>query len=265
MAAGFVGAWALHGLSLDGAAAGWLFFACVVLWGIDSRHFLLPDAVTLTGLAAGAAFALARGIPRLGSAGEASGAALLLGEALDRPPLLLGSLAGALAGAAVPLAARAGYRLMQALRGRGGAGEGAGAGRIAPGGIDVPGPDEGEGAAARGGPQRRGGSSEEGREERPGASDEIASAALEEGMGLGDVKMLAMVGAFLGPRAVLITILAGSISGCLVVIPWLVATRRGFRTPIPFGPFLSFGAILTLFAGDLLAEGYERLLFRILG
>ncbi len=283
MAAGFVGAWALQGLSLDGAAAAWLFFSCVALGAIDSRHFVLPDLLTLTGLGAGIAFALARGIARLPSAGEAPGAGLLLGSALDVPPLPMGAIAGAAAGAAIPLAARGGYRLVRRLRE-------VGKGTVSKNGTDRPGdrgvvegrvdlapaiPGAGSSIGRAGGRTREGGpavSSEptdlpEGGAEgaREEAGDDVAAAALEEGMGLGDVKMLAMVGAFLGPRGVLVTILAASIGGCIVVLPWMLATRRSFRTPIPFGPFLSFGAILALFAGGPLAEGYERLLLRILG
>ncbi len=244
MAAGFVAAWASFGITLEGAAAAWLFFTCVALWAIDSRHFILPDALTLTGIGAGLAFALLRGAARLPSAGEAFSAAFLLGGPLDLPPLAAASLAGAASGAAIPLMARGGYRMVRALRG-------------APSG-DPGGAGEREVVRATAQGEEAGPAGEDG-------GDDVAAAALEEGMGLGDVKMLAMVGAFLGPSAVLVTILAGSISGCLVVIPWMLATRRGFRTPIPFGPFLAFGAILALFAGGALVEGYERLLFRILG
>ncbi|HXI02187.1 MAG TPA: prepilin peptidase, partial [Candidatus Saccharimonadales bacterium] len=115
MGAGFLGCYLLYGLSLDAAAAAWLVFACVALWAIDARHFILPDLLTLTGLGAGLAFALARALMRLPSAGEAAGADLLLGGILDQPPLPLASIAGAATGAAIPLLARAGYRVSRWL------------------------------------------------------------------------------------------------------------------------------------------------------
>ncbi len=80
--------------------------------------------------------------------------------------------------------------------------------------------------------------------------------ALREGMGLGDVKMLAMVGAFLGPAAVLLTIVLGSMIGTLVVAPRLVLGRIGLKNPVPFGPFLGMAAIVALFWGDRILTWY---------
>jgi leader peptidase (prepilin peptidase)/N-methyltransferase len=81
-----------------------------------------------------------------------------------------------------------------------------------------------------------------------------------EGMGLGDVKMLGMIGAFLGPVGVLITVLLASLTGSLVGIV-LIATRGGGRqTRLPFGVFLSMGAVVTLFWGDRLVAAYRSLL-----
>jgi prepilin signal peptidase PulO-like enzyme (type II secretory pathway) len=96
-----------------------------------------------------------------------------------------------------------------------------------------------------------------------GPDDDVAADALAEGMGLGDVKMLGMVGAFLGVRMTLITVLLGSVAGCVIVLPWLAVTRRGWKTAIPFGPFLAAGAIIALFAGESLASAYARLLRRV--
>ena len=94
MGAGFLACYLLFGAGIEGLAAAWLFFTCVTLWAIDSRHFILPDALTLTGLAAGLLFAVARGIARLPGAGESTAPDLFLGGALDHPPLLLASLTG---------------------------------------------------------------------------------------------------------------------------------------------------------------------------
>ncbi len=73
-----------------------------------------------------------------------------------------------------------------------------------------------------------------------------------EGMGLGDVKLLAMVGAFLGWRGMLVTLGVGSTAGALVGLT-LIATGRGRRdTELPFGTFLAAAAVVVLFAGPAL-------------
>ena len=70
-----------------------------------------------------------------------------------------------------------------------------------------------------------------------------------EGMGLGDVKFLAMIGVFLGWKGVLLTIGLGSVLGAAVGLG-LIAAGRGRRdTELPFGTFLAAGALLTLFVG----------------
>jgi leader peptidase (prepilin peptidase)/N-methyltransferase len=70
-----------------------------------------------------------------------------------------------------------------------------------------------------------------------------------EGMGLGDVKFLAMIGAFLGWKGALLTIGLGSLFGAVVGVA-LVAAGRGRRdTELPFGTFLALGALVALFAG----------------
>lgn len=65
------------------------------------------------------------------------------------------------------------------------------------------------------------------------------------GMGFGDVKLLAMIGAFLGPLGVVQTIVAASAIGLVFGIAWIVA-RRGAATPFGFGPMLAMGALVTL-------------------
>jgi leader peptidase (prepilin peptidase)/N-methyltransferase len=78
-----------------------------------------------------------------------------------------------------------------------------------------------------------------------------------EGMGLGDVKMLGMIGAFLGPWGVLVTILAASLSGSVVGI-FLIATGAGDRKlRLPFGVFLAVGAVLAWFFGTALVAKYK--------
>jgi leader peptidase (prepilin peptidase)/N-methyltransferase len=68
-----------------------------------------------------------------------------------------------------------------------------------------------------------------------------------EGMGGGDVKLLAMIGAFLGWKAVILTILLSSLIGSMVGIIIMVLKGKDFKYAIPFGPFLSLGAVIALF------------------
>jgi leader peptidase (prepilin peptidase)/N-methyltransferase len=68
-----------------------------------------------------------------------------------------------------------------------------------------------------------------------------------EGMGVGDMELLAMIGAFLGPIGVWITVMLGSISGVLAGVPYLLACGGSMSRRIPFGPFLVFGAMLYFF------------------
>lgn len=156
------------------ALAGGLFSALmVVLATIDAEHYILPDVITLPGIAAGLALS-----PWL---------------AWTRPAA---SLVGAALGGGVLLAVWGGWYLL-----------------------------------------RR-----------------------EEGMGLGDVKMLALVGAFLGWKGMLVTLFFGSLSGALVGVTLLAAGRGHLKTRLPFGTFLAFGALVALFAGPSIARSYLALL-----
>ena len=77
-----------------------------------------------------------------------------------------------------------------------------------------------------------------------------------EGMGGGDVKLLAMIGAFLGWKAVILTILLGSLIGSITGIIIMVSKGKDFKYAIPFGPFLSLGAVIALFYGPSLINWY---------
>jgi leader peptidase (prepilin peptidase)/N-methyltransferase len=84
---------------------------------------------------------------------------------------------------------------------------------------------------------------------------------LEEGeqpttLGLGDLKMMAMVGSFVGWRGVLLTAFLGSLAGVVVFLPLLLLKRR---SPVPFGVFLAIGAVATMVAGDWLVAWYGSL------
>jgi leader peptidase (prepilin peptidase)/N-methyltransferase len=68
-----------------------------------------------------------------------------------------------------------------------------------------------------------------------------------EGMGGGDVKLLAMIGGFLGWKAVILTILLSSLIGSITGIMIMILKGKDFKYAIPFGPFLSLGAVIALF------------------
>lgn len=77
-----------------------------------------------------------------------------------------------------------------------------------------------------------------------------------EGMGGGDVKLLAMIGAFLGWQGVLLTLLLGSLLGSAIGIVLMTSRGADRRVAIPFGPFLSLGALVTLFWGHMIVRWY---------
>jgi leader peptidase (prepilin peptidase)/N-methyltransferase len=68
-----------------------------------------------------------------------------------------------------------------------------------------------------------------------------------QGMGGGDVKMLAMIGAWMGWRSLPFILLISASAGILIGGGSLVLARKGMRTRIPFGPFLALGTLLWLF------------------
>jgi leader peptidase (prepilin peptidase)/N-methyltransferase len=76
-------------------------------------------------------------------------------------------------------------------------------------------------------------------------------------LGLGDLKMMAMVGSFVGWRGVLLTAFLGSLAGVAVFLPLLLMKRR---SPVPFGVFLAIGAVATIVAGDWLLGWYGSLI-----
>lgn len=79
----------------------------------------------------------------------------------------------------------------------------------------------------------------------------------EEGMGLGDVKLLAMIGAFLGPLPpLLVVVLVASVSGAVVGGALMLARRGGLRTAVPFGPFLALGALVYVLHGKELVARF---------
>ena len=83
-----------------------------------------------------------------------------------------------------------------------------------------------------------------------------------EGMGWGDSKMLAMIGALVGWRAVVGVLLVGSITGALIGVPIALRSREGMQLAVPFGVFLGFGALVVLFFGHTLSGWYLSLMLR---
>jgi leader peptidase (prepilin peptidase) / N-methyltransferase len=81
-----------------------------------------------------------------------------------------------------------------------------------------------------------------------------------EAMGRGDLKFLAAIGAFLGWRAVLFSVFAGSLLGSLVGLATLLVGQRVWSAKIPFGPYLAFGALIWMFFGPSLLGWYLGLI-----
>ncbi|MGD9905827.1 MAG: A24 family peptidase [Vicinamibacterales bacterium] len=78
----------------------------------------------------------------------------------------------------------------------------------------------------------------------------------EDGLGMGDVKMLAMIGAFLGWQQMLLTLVLASFSGAIVGIG-LVAFQRGtMKYALPFGTFLAVGALAAMLGGQPIIDWY---------
>ena len=150
-----------------------LVFACamIVLFAIDLEHQLLPDRITLPGLAAG------------------------LVASLAFPPGPLDAVIGALAGGGILWLIAEGY-----FRFTG-----------------------------------------------------------QEGMGGGDIKMLAMVGAFLGWQLVLLTLVLASLAGALIGVLIMATNRGGMKFAVPFGTFLAVGAVTASLAGPGLIAWYMSL------
>ena len=82
----------------------------------------------------------------------------------------------------------------------------------------------------------------------------------EEGMGMGDVKMLAMIGAFLGWKLTILTLILASFGGSLAGVLLLLTRRGNLKAAIPFGTFLAAGALVASLYGEPLVGWYLTLL-----
>jgi leader peptidase (prepilin peptidase)/N-methyltransferase len=78
----------------------------------------------------------------------------------------------------------------------------------------------------------------------------------KEGMGYGDFKLLASIGAWLGWKMLPLVILLSSFVGAIVGVLLIVLARRGRNVPIPFGPYLAIAGLVALFHGDALTRNY---------
>ena len=81
----------------------------------------------------------------------------------------------------------------------------------------------------------------------------------EEGMGFGDVKMLAMIGAFLGWKLMLATLMVSTILGSIVGVGLIVGRKGNLKTALPFGCFLAIGAIAASAVGERAVNWYLSL------
>jgi leader peptidase (prepilin peptidase)/N-methyltransferase len=82
----------------------------------------------------------------------------------------------------------------------------------------------------------------------------------EEGLGMGDVKMLAMIGAFLGWKMVLVTLVLSSFSGAIIGVGLIALQRGNMKLALPFGTFLAAGAMAAMLVGAPLVDWYAGFL-----
>jgi leader peptidase (prepilin peptidase)/N-methyltransferase len=81
----------------------------------------------------------------------------------------------------------------------------------------------------------------------------------KEGMGYGDFKLLAAIGAWLGWKMLPVVILLSSLVGAIVGIGLIVFARHGRNTPIPFGPYIAAAGLIALFWGETINRTYLQL------
>jgi len=82
----------------------------------------------------------------------------------------------------------------------------------------------------------------------------------KEGMGGGDIKLLAMIGAFLGWKSVPFVIFASALVGAVAGISFIILTKSEKGIPIPYGPYLAIAALIYLFYGERIVSFYLQYL-----
>ncbi|MEJ6950059.1 prepilin peptidase [Natronospora cellulosivora (SeqCode)] len=95
----------------------------------------------------------------------------------------------------------------------------------------------------------------------PGGLLLIIALIYGKGLGMGDVKLIAMIGGVLGWQHSLFAIFIGSLIGSILGLTLMVTGVMSRKTRIPFGPFISFGAIISIFYGQQIFEWYISLYF----
>jgi leader peptidase (prepilin peptidase)/N-methyltransferase len=79
-------------------------------------------------------------------------------------------------------------------------------------------------------------------------------------LGLGDVKMVAMIGSFLGIGGTLLAAIVGSMAGSIIGVIYILVTRKDWHSyPLPFGSFLAAAAIFAALAGSQVFQWYNPL------
>lgn len=87
----------------------------------------------------------------------------------------------------------------------------------------------------------------------------LVAVASRGGMGGGDIKLIAMIGAFLGWKHTLLTIFLGALAGSIVGLSLMIFKGKGRKHPVPFGPFLALGAVASLLWGSDIINWYINL------
>jgi leader peptidase (prepilin peptidase)/N-methyltransferase len=85
-----------------------------------------------------------------------------------------------------------------------------------------------------------------------------------EAMGLGDVKFMAAIGAFLGWQAVFFSLIVSSFIGSLVGVTLVLLRKRALSSRLPYGPYIAIAAALWVFAGHDIVHWYKQLMFNLL-
>ena len=78
----------------------------------------------------------------------------------------------------------------------------------------------------------------------------------KEVMGFGDVKLLALIGAFIGWKLTLLTIILSSFAGTLIGVMLIVTQKAKWQSQIPFGPYIVLGALISFFVGNNILQWY---------
>ncbi len=89
----------------------------------------------------------------------------------------------------------------------------------------------------------------------------LIAVAVPGGMGGGDIKLMAAIGAFLGWKQALLTIILGSALGAIVGLLMIAVFGRGRKDKIPFGPFLAVGAVISVLWGNGIINAYMEMAF----